>query len=54
MEDLSTAIYLIEWEDLHVVEQREILFMLMRSQVIVDVTAGGYFNLNYQLVTKVR
>lgn len=51
---LSEAIYLQNWEDLHVTEQQQFLIMLVQSQMGMQLTAGHHFILNLNLITQVN
>lgn len=48
------SIFELNWHDLHVEEQKTVLFMLRRAQESVSIKAGGYYQLNMALLTKVN
>lgn len=48
------SIFELNWHDLHVEEQKTVLFMLRRAQESVSIKAGGYYQLNMALLTKVK
>lgn len=51
--DLSEALYQLNWDDFHIKEKKMLLLMLLKSQRKYQLRAGKLLELNYATVTQV-